>query len=995
MEELTLEQLNSEYELLAGRRDESGNRTAGRVGELNGRLANAQTILDEANEKLSKATLDFDAAKERYQKLEEKLAKEKEDDVMSHESLESIERDLRRAENAMRAAEKIHDDAREEQAKAVGVFDLIQKDATEANDKMNLLLASFAADEKINNALVNELEIDFNDKISARENRKAELDSLKTTINEDERIKTQVEELRSLLEQFNEDKSRVTPETSAELKNLGDAIKRKRKQIRSRLTTLGLGGAKITSEELDAMATERDAQGRIVVAEIDRRIAAEDVKIASIESDRESTLEMMALTLDMAKNLENGTPEFQSLSKEIETLKNEIDAAKQQVADSETRLGEIPEEKQKLEEELASLKTTNPNSADIQRLEQELATIKAENGTEVDNPKYIEITQKIADLREKLNNGNTAQVETQEYIDANQKLIDAKTALEKEKTTPTIPIFYNPDFSDMIEDNPEYKSLETEEKNANDEINNMLIAARENDDDAKRLYSDLELAENDEADAIFKESKARTKLNNEFDKLTEEYVGLEIYADLEKDGSEVKLKFDEYRKAELLVRQMMIACQKNPSAENAGRLESAIASYQNATNAFRNALKESNLDVEKEPTNEAMHKYLLGIIGDELEEGITIDEAYNIKNVDNRIAILKAQYKKSEDLEFIENLEETSIELETRLKEILEKGTYDKNALDQAIIRHAGSFSEFDKDTRKEIVDVLEGEGLPSTDTKLPFWRRLFAPRMPKPKVQYVFPENELPDSYQAYLDASEALRIAEAETEAKGNAVVEAKSKYDARIEEILTDDQKTRRTELQAKIRKIQDKLVKTPKRINSTRLSILEAAVVAAENNLSNTTRYKPTIDKDAINKQIGDLETELNGVEPKIMDTTDRDSRAAKKQAELDNARTNNPNATRIAEVTKLLEDLRLEEDAENAKKENAKKELKEKEPKLEEKLSRFNLLKSVKKQFENIKNLIKIKDSNRINDNRTPVARTIAEDVKSNAGNVKEDEEIEL
>ena len=319
MEEKTLQELNEEYVSL--RRE---------TEQLKSDLETAKKAKEAAVNFLETAETSYEDAKKTYEAKKAALDASRVANV-SKDILKSFETEVDMAKNDMDIAEALLKRRQEEVKNSENAFSIIEENAKNSNNRMNLILVSFATNETIYNTLVNEVEVDFEDKISEKENEKSKIDELKTKINDDERIQENVADLRKLLQDFEAKKAVVKPENAQELTKMAEEIKKKRETIRRRLRSkaIGIKGGKISAEEIDRMALEQDSEGRMVVPELDRRESGLDTEIGSLLYEKDQTIKSMNIMKEMAKNLDVGTPEYQKLLAEIQQIEGEIKSAEE------------------------------------------------------------------------------------------------------------------------------------------------------------------------------------------------------------------------------------------------------------------------------------------------------------------------------------------------------------------------------------------------------------------------------------------------------------------------------------------------------------------------------------------------------------------------------------------------------------------------------------------------------------------------------------------
>lgn len=994
MEEKTLQELNEEYVSL--RRE---------TEQLKSDLETAKKAKEVAVNFLETAETSYEDAKKTYEAKKAALDASRVANV-SKDILKSFETEVDMAKNDMDIAEALLKRRQEEVKNSENAFSIIEENAKNSNNRMNLILVSFASNETIYNTLVNEVEVDFEDKISEKENEKSKIDELKTKINDDERIQENVADLRKLLQDFEAKKAVVKPENAQELTKMAEEIKKKRETIRRRLRSkaIGIKGGKISAAEIDRMALEQDSEGRMVVPELDRRESGLDTEIGSLLYEKDQTIKSMNIMKEMAKNLDVGTPEYQELLAEIQQIEREIKSAEEIKQKATEKLAKIPEERASLESELANLEK-NIDTEEISRLEAEKKAIEAEPVSKITNPRLAEIDKEIKDLEDKKASGGKGDVETEDYKKAKKEFEEAERLLKGEQKIPSLRKPMLPRMTnnyldgDEIVPNPEYLQKE-DEVNKKTEKNNKILESIK--DPSTGEYKDTELEElrNELVENIEDEKDLKAELTNiEADlgayksKVMQEYVGEETYPELENPDSNSAKAFKEYRDAELKLRKAMISLQKDPSKDNMALLKNAIVTYKNMMDLFQKALA---LDIGSSSivaTPEAMHKYLIGVIRSELDSGIEIDDAYDSNNVTNRFKILEYQNKKDEDfLRDLEGLKATNDTLTKYLNDILIGKERTDADLEADIRRHNEAINNFEHPD--EVIEVLTGTGMPQEKGKVPFWRKIFKAKLPDLEKKYDLPENESTD-LENYFNKKDEKDKKDEELGKITQEIADLKDEFDQKFKEVLGEDKYNEYNDNKSEIATLREEMKHITPEINKTALERLGQRLQKAKQKLYSTPQYEATVDVDKIDEQISSLKREKAFTAQEIDDpikVADKQRRANEKQDEIDKL-SKGTNGARISEIKTRLTELLGIESTENRNLEEANEKINNKSAELRDKKQRFKILDKVKSKMISIKNLINIKDEKRISRNGSEaVAEDLSKDAKQNL--YLDDEEID-
>lgn len=953
-ENKTLEELNSEYVALVSR-----------TRDFRTRLEALKSDRETTMEGLSKAEGNFTSAKEKFESLSRQYEGAQ---GFSDAILTSMRDEIEKARQEMKTAQALleHRKALDEE-KRVQVSSL-EEDLKKANDRMNLILVSFGANEVINKALVNELEIDYGEKIEEKEEAINAIDETKTKINEDPKVQSLVTELGDLLTRFEEAKSKVTPDSTKTLTDLAEQIKKTRASIRNRVRRVGnIKGGNITTEEIDAMVSARDSKGRIVIPELDRRIHELDMEIGSLASERDAIKDSLAIALEMAKNLETGTPEYQRLLGEISTLDAEVKSATEKRDESQGKLKDISEKREETQNELENAKSSNPNAERIAQLQEELAKINGEDISLVDNPRIAELKAEIARLEAAGPDvGDAGKVETEEHKKAREEYEEAEAVLEAEKRSPSTFNWFlsrnNFVEGDEIIDNPEIAVLSEEQ----DEIQEELESMMEGNPELKSAQDDVDKAKAEHDKAVKKVGEKQAELEDERKEFDKKHITKEGYKSLQDEDSDASKAFKEYELAELEVRKAMLALQKDPSEDNIKAYKDAIEAYKEAQKRFADELQ---LESGEEPTPKAMHDYLMRTLRERsLEE--KLPEAYNKSAFYNRAAIAQKMNRSN-----LEGVIETSDKLNDLMEEVFSGTEIDDEELSGAIQDHSDRMDDLSsKDS-----DILRGEGLPAP--KKGFFAKLFAPRMPKQYRDYAFDSKDIEIPAED-TDMIEKLEKELADAEGTRDLTKKALEDAESELEETLTPEEKEKRDQLKTRLAEVKSKLDGgLPKRINKSALDRLTSALEAAKAKLDATPEYETTED---VQKRLESLRSELDSAPEQVPDpdkVKDRDRRAKEKQEEIDSLQ-GAQDVTKIQELEAKLRDLDREEEEERTKLEQAKSALSDRLPRLEEVKKRFAVLKVAKDKMAGLKDLIHIKDARKISDRRSgAIAQELADETK--------------
>lgn len=963
-EKMTLEELNQEYRDLV-------NTTAGYKQGLENLKKERETTSDN----LGRAEDDFSAKKEKYESLSAQLGETK---GFSEGIVAQMQAEVDKAKIDMENAQALVAERQKEDDEKSTEVSKLQEKAKLANDRMNLILVSFGANETINKALVNELEIDYGEKIEEKEEKQKAIDEVKTEISEDPKIQESLTQLSDLLKQYEDVRAAMVPGDSKGNKKKLDAMdpqisrlrEKIKRQIKSKMKEHDLStSGKISASEIDAMIEQKDDKGRFVIPELDRQIALLDSEIGKLAGERESIKEAMKVSLEVAKNVENGNPEYQKVSQEVSDLSEEIKAAVTQKEESQRILEEIPAERAKLEAELEAIKNSNPNVERIAELQAELDKINAEVVPEIDNQEIARIQAEIKKLEAQGITG-AAKVETQEYKDAKKALDDAEKALEDEKKINYEGFFVTkPNYKkdDSIIENPDYTSAKAEVDVAQKDLDEFNEGIK--DSELEDLKVAAEEAEKESQDASQEHATAQKNLEDKKKELAEKHISKEDYKSFENPDSDLSKAFAEYEAKELAVRKAMLALQKEQTKANKAAYEQAMSEYKTAEQDFQ---KKLFIEGGVEPTSEAMHNFLMNELNN--RDKTELAEEYNLEMFENRLAIA-AKSSKNNIKDEVEKLKDTSGKLLDLMTKALKGENVTPEEFDAAYDEH----KLWMEDLEPEDIDIIIGEGLPEPPKN--FFAKLFARRMPKPKYDYAFEDIE-DKAGEEIKPLEEALKEAEDKKKEKADNAKEAKKAYDEKYKEVITPEQEAKKAELENKLKVAQDELRAIPEKINKTARERLTAALEAAKAKLGSTKQYEDTVD---VSKQIADLKDKLAKEPKKVVDPKAKEAKENKakaKQKEIDDLGSQ-VDTTKVTEVKDKIAELIKKEEEEKSKLANAEKTITEKTPIFDAKKAKLKVLEFAK----NFKNLIHIKDAKKISDRRSgSIGQDLADATK--AGDVK-------
>ena len=972
MEEKTLKQLNEEYRSLVTE-----------VERMKSELKTAIAVKDTADENYERASAEFTARKETFEALNSGLEKIGETGF-SGEIIARMEEEVAAARRLMEEAELALTTKEAEQSAARENFSRVEGVAKEKSSRLDVILISFAANETINKAISNEIEIDYTEMTEKKQAEKAEIEALKTKINDDAKMQEEVGNLGELLTRFEELKKKVTPENTAELAEVGNQIKTKRNLIRRRIRTLGVKGGKISVEEIDKMTTERDGQGRIVVGELNRRTGVVDAEIANIEVEKKEMLAKMAMALEMGRQNSQDSAEYLRLTGEIEELKTEKIKLESQQGESRKALEDITGQRKQLNSELETLGASQVDQGKIERLQQERAAIEAEKIEKIENPEKVSLRQQISELKAKKNSGVKTNVETDEYKAAKSKVDAARIDLDDEKQFPSIGVLAAK--TDEVVNNPEFTRLQAElelkERNFK-AFGDIIITSNP---DLKELNSAYVELKGEEEELLDQYQMAESNLSDNEREFIRNYVSDEIYPDLADENSELAKSFEAYKQAELQVRKAMLAIQKDPSSENLEALYDARLTLNETTGNLQELLSNYQHNTET-PTPVAIHNYLLGKLKEAYDNFEPIDEAYDLNNAERRIAIVESKTGKDEELAVV-SLSQSSRELEQMLDDILDGKAIDEEMLLNIVNTHKHSIELFEEPDK--IRSLLKGTDLDVQNTRFGFIKRFISRfTMPKVEERYYFPENRKPAGMAEYGDAITQRNELRERILGVRQQKEDARVAFNSKMEEVATPEQKESWKNKREEIANLKRKIATTPRQINKTKLAALEETLRNAEAELNGVPQYKTSVDTKDIESKLTELVARFNKEPDKIDDpekVADKKRRLAKNDAEIQDAMKDKENPRR-GEILASLASLDTREAEERTRADEIAARLATLTGTLKE---RGGLLAALEVARQKIVNLIHIKDANKMLDRRSG---RIAEDlVNAVKPKVKTDEE---
>lgn len=972
MEERTLEELNKEYVDLVKK-----------VEEIKIELEAAKANKEAANASYEEASSIYSEKELAYKALVPVL-ETAEKANFSADVLERMRKEVENAKEEMEKAQKLLDAKKTEQEEMTTVFDKISQRATGQKDRLDVIIGSFAGNEIVNKALRDEMEYEYQKVIDKKTAELEKTEELKTKINEDPEIKQAVGELAKLLEEFEKVKANVTPDNPGDLVKVGKKIANQKNAIRSQMKKyLGQRYGKIESDAIENMTRFTDDKGRMVISVLDSKAEVQAAEIARVEAERDAAMSSLEASLAIAKDPD--VEKYEEDKQEIDRMKTELQSLRTQHGEKKTKIKEIEEKTRELSSELDGIKLDPVMAAKLAELQTQRTEIENEKVPLIENPKRVELQTQIDELKRQKNTAGSGQVETEAYKEAKKALEKAKKDLEYERKYPSLAVLLGNE--DQIIDNPEYRVAKARlgilEKNYESLLNTII----ESDEELKRIddeYADIEQQE-DEIKARREELNGSD--SNKKEELYTNYVGEELYPDITDPETEQGKAFEEYKAAELEIRKAMLAIQKDPSEANLGRLAAAKSSLGEKTAALKTELTIAN-GTSFSPSTEAIHNYLTGVLEAEIigDLDAEVDEAYNLKAADNAISVLASKSKRT-DKEVISELRKSSNEIAKYLDVMLLGQPYDIDAFLEAVDMHDQNIRLFEDPEKAKAILGGTNEMLESENTSLfslgfikNLWSKL---TMPKVQEEYDLPKNERPEVYDELAEQQAELRT----LDGRSNDLAERRDATDKawteRINAVMSPEQKESMAKKEKEIREIRAKLDHLPRRINKTKLEILEAEVAIATTKLNLTPQFESTIDVGQIDSEITRLTSKMEKEPEQVVDPekeSDRKERLAQKQAEIDGLGvTENP---RVAEITAMLQQLEIDS-------QNGTTELTELEGKIttlsgnievkERALAKLHVI------ANKIKNIIRIKNPKFIsNRNAKSVANQLAEHVKSNA-----------
>lgn len=972
MEERTLEELNKEYVDLVKK-----------VEEIKGELQAANAKKDAANTTYEEASSTYSEKDLAYKALLPVLeAAEKAN--YSETVIAAMRKQVEDAKAELDKAEATLNEKRTQQEQMAEAYGEIEQRAKTQNDRLGVIVQSFAGNEIVNQALRDEMEYEYQKLIDKKQAELAKTEELKTKISEDPEIKQGVGELTKLLEDFEKARVNATIDNPGELVKIASRIKVQRNAIKTQMRKLGLRTGKIEPDAIDDMTRLVDDKGRMVIRALDSKAEIQTAEITKVEAERDEAMSNLAASLAIGKD--EKVEGYDEAKQEIERMTAELQDLGTQHGTKKAELEGIVKETKELMKELDGIKLAPEVAKKLAELQAQKTEIENEKVPLIENPKRVELQAQIDELKRQKNTAGSGQVETEAYKEAKKALEKAQRDLDYEKKHPSLSTFFS-NKDDQIIDNPELLAAQTRLGLLENNYDSLLNTIIESDEELKRIDADyLSIEQEDD------EIKARREELNRVDSdkvkdLYTNYVGEELYPDITDPETEQGKAFEEYKAAELEIRKAMLAIQKDPSEANLGRLAAAKSSLGEKTAALKTELTIAN-GTSFSPSTEAIHNYLTGVLEAEIigDLDAEVDEAYNLKAADNAISVLASKSKRT-DKEVISELRKSSNEIAKYLDAMLLGKTYDIDAFLEAVDMHDQNIRLFEDPEKAKAILVGSNEMLETENTSLfslgfikNLWSKL---TMPKVQEEYDLPKNERPDVYDELAEQQAELRT----LDERSNDLAERRAATDKawteRINAVMSPEQKESMAKKEKEIREIRAKLNHLPKRINKTKLERLEAEVASATTKLNSTQQFEAAIDVGKIDTEITRLTGEMDKEPEQIIDPekeADRKERLTKKQAEIDGlGATENP---RVAEITARLEQLELDSTAGTAELAELQSRITTLSGNLELKQKAFAILELAKNK---IKNLIHIKNPKFIsNRNAKSVANQLAEHVKSDA-----------
>lgn len=908
------------------------------------------------------------------------------------DNLADAERALNEAKARLEITEKDEVSARE-------AFDAIEVTSHEQNERMDLILASFGFNKKINEAITNELEIDYEDKIQAEVDKRKNVEDRITQISEDEEVKNLVEAVRVSLEEY-------TNYWQANFASTDNSVNAREEELRNAYRTQidelkrkmqATYNLTMSDQDITDMRT-LDAKGRFTINGLNKELIDIDTRRGVLDREKSLALRKMKLAREAAADPTIYDAELQTLENELNAIDSQIQGKENERTALEARRIQIPEEKRRLNEDLVNAENGVDNTQAIADKKKEIAQLEADIAAAVkDNPDRVDLEKRIAELEKQIK--NPSQVESQAYKDAVAELEAAENALANMGSM-------SKDDADKIADyDKQIAELQAEIEQIEQKTNTTELQEKETKmNDAEK---ELQEAEKELEDA--KNAAGKTALKNDLEKL--DYVSDDIMPDLAKKGTDQNKLFEAYREAELKLRQAMLQAQKDPSEENVKAIETAMKGYKSSYEALSAELSKGR---PQNVSMKACHNYLLDRLAKEDPE--SLDPAYNSKEMSNRFKVLEALHPKLKNSTEYRLSVKGTVDSMTKYFDSFVTGepySDDFKSIKEDLEHYAGAFKSLEDDKKYKLnsgrlAEVLKGEGLPGKATG--FFANLFGKKLPQPETEIDFEagKTELPDEIKekleklAEIDEQDAVKTAMDKVKEKQEAFDNAKKTYEnakLRSGAVLTQadraDISTRKKKisgLDTQKRAIQRKYSADP-----AEKAKLEKARDDAQDKVNNTDKYEPA-DVSALEQERDDLVAKRSSVPEKIGDPAQKSALQAKKaslEAEVAVLEAGGRDDAKIASIKAAITALEAEEVDIPTKLQQVEEDLSSLNNNKVETERRFSSIKAAKEKIARfIGKIIGIKDAGRIsyNSDSQRVDRTMIDSYKENVMREAKDDE---
>ena len=996
MEELkSLEELNEEYKQLKKEVETLKNSFKEKEDGF--------TSIERENTRLNSVYIDakraYENAKKALEMFEQNNKDENGNDILdltvNRQQVENLEKKMMEAEQDKNDYnEKVYKPQKTE-------FETFKQTAKEKSNRMKLILTSFAVNDKINETLKDELEIEYESKIEEENGKKSSIQDLQKTINEDymlnnlfTKINTKIKEYNECLEKVNKpENGRASSADIAMLKELDDEISSLTSSAKARITMISVNNKEhkieetdISQEDCEKMAIEKANGKDIVINKLQNKITNIENVVNSLNQEKEDKIKALDAVKQMVHNEDTQSEEELKLLKELEQHNIELTNAEDRQKESDRRLLELAKQIKVARETLKNEELANVNADKIKKLEDELKLIEAEVIEYKENTVTTELYRRLQELQQ-LKSTYNAKEESQEHKDAVLELELAKIDLEAEEKSPTID---GANESDEIIVNPLYADLEM----LRDSVIDAVTARNEEVKKLKEQKEKLDEKVKQDKDEI---KSLQDENDSVFGDIAKTYIGEETCPEFIKalqEGKEdnpVVILFNKYKNAELNLRKAMLKLKQNPTKAQMQELYRARQEYNDIAIELQDKiieLDEGNYGIN--PSIEAIHKYLESTLKSELDSGKELDEAYNIATMKNRLNELRKAGTSLEEEE-IEDIEEIYAEFDKKLKLML-LGKNNINNKDLEKLRKDYEFILGTEDYDK-IADILEGKGLPEDTKKKNIFQRAFS-FFSRNKIvkEYDVDKNEKPKKLSEYNEKEQTIKDKQKQNEKDSKELDILEKDYMNKFRSELTDLEKSDFDKAEDGLNNLKANGV--PRKINKTKLDRLKDLKKKAEEKLAATPFNKGESGLKDIIKEIGRIETELKDkpiqipVDEKAAE--DKEKRIKDKKREIEEAKKVSKSSL-VEEKQKILEKLLKFEKEEKSEKESAEKELKRLREIIIDKKDKLNIIQKAKKAIIAVKGLIKIKNPRHFGYRKSG---DIAEDLAKDAKEIKE-EDLEL